>query len=144
MEEFYRNKTIFLTGGTGFLGSMVVEKLLRSFPDITKLYLLARKKQTINFMERSKEYFKYPVFERMISMNPNYYKKVCWIEGDLTMPRLNLSNEDMQVIKTVDIVIHLGASIKMKNPLREMIKNNLFGTAELLKICSDNTNIKVI
>ncbi|XP_017780660.1 PREDICTED: fatty acyl-CoA reductase 1-like isoform X2 [Nicrophorus vespilloides] len=142
MEEFYRNKTIFVTGSTGFLGSMLVEKLLRSFPDISKLYMLARMKGTMNLIERSEEYFKDPVFERMIALNPNYYEKVSWIEGDLTMPRLNLSEDDMAIIKTVDIVIHLGASIKMKNPLHEMIKNNLFGTAELLKICLDNKNIK--
>lgn len=142
MEQFYRKKSILVTGCTGFLGSVLVEKFLRSFPDISKLYLLARKKGTKDLIERSKEYFEDPIFERMIALNPNYYEKVCWIEGDLTMPQLNLSNDDMQMIKTVDIVIHLGASIKMKNPLHEMVKNNLFGTAELLKICLDNKNIK--
>lgn len=29
MQDFYRNKTIFLTGGTGFLGQIFIEKLLR-------------------------------------------------------------------------------------------------------------------
>lgn len=29
MRDFYRGKTIFLTGGTGFLGQIYVEKLLR-------------------------------------------------------------------------------------------------------------------
>ncbi len=29
MKSFYRDKTIFLTGGTGFLGQLFVEKLLR-------------------------------------------------------------------------------------------------------------------
>lgn len=29
MRNFYRGKTIFLTGGTGFLGQLWVEKLLR-------------------------------------------------------------------------------------------------------------------
>lgn len=29
MKDFYRNKTVFLTGGTGFLGQLYVEKLLR-------------------------------------------------------------------------------------------------------------------
>lgn len=27
--EFYRNKCIFLTGGSGFIGKLLVEKLLR-------------------------------------------------------------------------------------------------------------------
>lgn len=29
MKDFYRGKVIFLTGGTGFLGQIYVEKLLR-------------------------------------------------------------------------------------------------------------------
>lgn len=29
MNRFYCNKTIFITGGTGFLGQLFIEKLLR-------------------------------------------------------------------------------------------------------------------
>lgn len=29
MKDFYRGKTIFLTGGTGFIGLIMLEKLLR-------------------------------------------------------------------------------------------------------------------
>lgn len=29
MQMFYHNKTIFLTGATGFLGQLYIEKLLR-------------------------------------------------------------------------------------------------------------------
>ena len=34
--------SIFLTGGTGFVGKVIVEKLLRSCPSISRLYLLVR------------------------------------------------------------------------------------------------------
>lgn len=29
MKRFYRDKTVFITGGTGFLGQLFIEKLLR-------------------------------------------------------------------------------------------------------------------
>lgn len=32
--EFYKGKNVFLTGGTGFLGITLIEKLLRSCPDV--------------------------------------------------------------------------------------------------------------
>jgi len=43
--EFYRNKNIFLTGGTGFLGLAIIDKLLRSVPDVGDIYLLVRSKK---------------------------------------------------------------------------------------------------
>lgn len=38
-------KTIFITGGSGFLGKVLIEKLLRKSPDIEKIYLLLRPKK---------------------------------------------------------------------------------------------------
>ena len=29
IETFYRDKTVFITGGTGFIGKIIIEKLLR-------------------------------------------------------------------------------------------------------------------
>ncbi|MDQ3636918.1 MAG: SDR family oxidoreductase, partial [Actinomycetota bacterium] len=42
LAEAYRDKTILLTGGTGFLGTALVEKILRSVPDLGRLYLVVR------------------------------------------------------------------------------------------------------
>ena len=39
LTEFYRDKTILLTGSTGFLGKVVLEKLLRSLPIVKTIYL---------------------------------------------------------------------------------------------------------
>lgn len=44
MQQFYQNKTIFLTGGTGFLGQIIMEKLLRSC-QIDTIYVLIRSKK---------------------------------------------------------------------------------------------------
>jgi FlaA1/EpsC-like NDP-sugar epimerase len=32
--EFYKGKTVLLTGCTGFLGKIILEKFLRSCPDV--------------------------------------------------------------------------------------------------------------
>lgn len=36
--EFYRHKNIFITGGTGFLGIAMIEKLLRTTPDVIMIF----------------------------------------------------------------------------------------------------------
>ncbi|VAH96080.1 unnamed protein product [Triticum turgidum subsp. durum] len=38
----FRGKTILVTGSTGFLGKLMIEKILRVQPDVKKLYLLVR------------------------------------------------------------------------------------------------------
>lgn len=42
IAEFYQDKCIFITGATGFMGKVLVEKLLRSCPGIDRVYLLLR------------------------------------------------------------------------------------------------------
>jgi hypothetical protein len=41
-EVFWTNKNVFITGPLGFLGKLIVEKILRCFPQVSTLYLLVR------------------------------------------------------------------------------------------------------
>jgi fatty acyl-CoA reductase len=61
IEEFYKEQTIFLTGGTGFLGKILIEKLLRQCWDLNKIYVLLRPKKGKSSKERFKEFFEYAV-----------------------------------------------------------------------------------
>lgn len=42
IPEFYNDQSVFITGATGFMGKVLVEKLLRSCPGIDRVYLLLR------------------------------------------------------------------------------------------------------
>ena len=55
IQKFFTGKSVFLTGSTGFLGSVLVEKLLRGCPEIKKIYLLIRKKKGVDVEERFKK-----------------------------------------------------------------------------------------
>lgn len=45
IQEFLRGARVLLTGGTGFMGKMVLEKLLRSIPHLDHVYLIIRPKK---------------------------------------------------------------------------------------------------
>jgi len=53
--EFYRGKSIFITGATGFLGKALIEKLLRSCYHLNKIYVLVRGKKGKTPMQRADE-----------------------------------------------------------------------------------------
>lgn len=52
IQEFYRSSSVFLTGGTGFVGKLLIEKLSRSIPQIDHIYLLIRPKREKSAPER--------------------------------------------------------------------------------------------
>lgn len=52
VQEFFRDATVFMTGGTGFMGKMLIEKLSRSCPHIKHIYLLIRNKKGKDVSER--------------------------------------------------------------------------------------------
>ena len=45
IAEYFKGKSIFLTGATGFVGKVLIEKLLRSCQDLKKIYILIRTKK---------------------------------------------------------------------------------------------------
>lgn len=52
IRKFYDGAEIFITGGSGFIGKVLVEKLLRSCPRIKTIYLLMRPKKGMTTEER--------------------------------------------------------------------------------------------
>ena len=52
VPELFRHKDVFITGASGFLGRVLVEKLLRSCPDVGTLYLLLRPKKGVAPVDR--------------------------------------------------------------------------------------------
>lgn len=55
IKGFYAGKNVLLSGCTGFLGKVILEKLLRSCPDIGQIYILLRAKRHKKPLERIKD-----------------------------------------------------------------------------------------
>lgn len=55
IADFYAGRTLFLTGATGFMGKVLLEKLLRSCPAIHRIYVLIRPKRGCSVPSRLSE-----------------------------------------------------------------------------------------
>lgn len=61
IQEFYKDSTVFITGATGYLGKLILEKLLRCCPDLKHIYVLLREKKGKDREKRFQEIFDVPV-----------------------------------------------------------------------------------
>ncbi|KAJ8874985.1 hypothetical protein PR048_022875 [Dryococelus australis] len=54
IQDFYQDTGVFITGGTGTLGKLTIEKILRSCPGVKRGYVLIRSKEGLSVEERKK------------------------------------------------------------------------------------------
>lgn len=66
------------------------------------------------------------------------------IEGELDNNGLNLSVEDRELIKDSHIVFHGAATVRFDDKLRFAVNINVRGTKEILLLCRQMPNLKVI
>ncbi|KAI8430980.1 hypothetical protein MSG28_001074 [Choristoneura fumiferana] len=45
IRDFYKGRSVLVTGGTGFMGKVLIEKLLYTIPDIGNIYVVMRSKK---------------------------------------------------------------------------------------------------
>ena len=118
MENF-EQKNILVTGGAGFIGSALVNKLVEQGYNVIVIDNLSNGRRE-NFSSKAK-----------------FYK------ADVRDPNISTIFQD----ENIEVVFHLAAQpiveIAYDNPL-ETIETNIMGTANILEICRGNKGIKSI
>ncbi|XP_064634535.1 fatty acyl-CoA reductase 1-like isoform X2 [Lineus longissimus] len=143
--EYYEDKTLFITGATGFIGKVLIEKLLRCCPGIRCIYLLLRPKKGKCVQERLTDMLNFRLFDRLKDEKPECFKKLIAIKGDVLETNLGISQADIQTLcSEVNVVFHSAATVKFDDSLRVSAEMNLLGVRKILKLCHQMTNLDVL
>jgi FlaA1/EpsC-like NDP-sugar epimerase len=48
VRDYYNGKAILMTGGTGYIGKIIIEKMIRCLPQIKRIYVMVRSKKEMS------------------------------------------------------------------------------------------------
>ncbi|NXT77888.1 FACR1 reductase, partial [Zapornia atra] len=143
VSAYYNGKTVLITGATGFMGKVLVEKLLRSSPEVKAVYILVRPKAGQSMQERVANMLKCKVFDRVREDCPNFHEKIKPINAELTQPKLAISAADEEELLTrVNVVFHCAATVRFDEPLKHALQLNAMGTQRLLELARQMQNLE--
>ena len=139
IAESLAGKRIAITGATGFVGTALVERLLRAVPDC-ELVLLVRPGRRSSAAERvRKELLKNDAFDLLRKnlkdtaedFDSMCARRIVTIAGDVSTDGLGLSPEDTQILASCDVVIHSAAAVSFDSPLDSAVEINLLGPTRI-------------
>ncbi|XP_019085484.1 PREDICTED: probable fatty acyl-CoA reductase 5 [Camelina sativa] len=139
--QFLRNKTILVTGATGFLAKVFVEKILRVQPNVKKLYLLVRASDNEAATKRLRtEAFEKDLFKVLREnlgdekLNRLLYEKIVPIPGDIATDHLDINDSDLRerMQKEIDIVVNVAATTNFDERYDVGLGINTFGALNVL------------
>ncbi|XP_046616988.1 fatty acyl-CoA reductase 1-like [Neodiprion virginianus] len=145
IAEWYRGRSIFITGATGFVGKVLVEKLLRSCPDIGTIFLLIRDKKDTSSRDRVEQLLSTRLFDEIRTAQASPRDRLVAIPGDVGVPGLGITDEDRRLLQeTVSVVFHVAATVRFTEPLRKAVAINIEGTKAVLQLSQGMKNLHAI
>ncbi|GAB5573646.1 fatty acyl-CoA reductase 2 [Prionailurus iriomotensis] len=137
IAAFYGGKSILITGATGFMGKVLMEKLFRTSPDLKVIYILVRTKAGQTTQQRVFQILNSKLFEKVKEVCPNVHEKIRAIYADLNQNDFAISKEDMQeLLSCTNIIFHCAATVRFDDPLRHAVQLNVTATQQLLLMAS--------
>lgn len=147
-----KGKQILITGTTGFLGKVLLEKLMRSVPDIGGIHLLIRanrkhrsaRDRFLNEIACSSVFETQKLageeaFERFID------EKVTCITGEITQPLFGQSRQQFEVLADhIDVIINSAASVNFREELDKALTINTLCLRNLVEFARAAGDIPVL
>ncbi|KAI3523286.1 hypothetical protein L1887_01346 [Cichorium endivia] len=149
--NFLENKVVLITGATGFLAKIFVEKILRVQPNVKKLYLLIRAPDAESALQRfnteavAKDLFKLLKEKYGANLQNFLTEKVTPVAGDITYEDMGIQdcNLKVEMWRDVDVVVNVAASTNFDERYDVALTLNTLGAKYVLNFAKKCVNIKL-
>src|SRR5271167_1645393 len=131
-----RAKRFFITGATGFLGTALVERILRCIPEAEITVLVRPGRRADAAARLAREVIKNDCFDRLRTELGDGFadelaRRVRAVPGDVSRDGLGLDDEGRAALAASDVVIHSAATVSFDAPLTQAVEINLLGPARV-------------
>ncbi|XP_049289203.1 fatty acyl-CoA reductase wat-like [Anopheles funestus] len=146
--DFYRNATILVTGGTGFLGKVLLEKILRCL-NVRKVFLAIRSKDGRKPTERLQDLLKDAIFDRLrlTTSIDQLLERIDAVEISLEADDSGLGidgSKEALLLQETDVVFNVLASVKFNESIKNAIDTNVGGTRRILQLARRMHRLKAL
>jgi len=150
--EQLRGKHVLVTGTTGFLGKVVLEKLIRAVPDIGGIHLLIRANKRHSdargrFLD---EIATSSVFDRLRQENGEAFEtfleeRLHCVTGEVTQPDFGLQPDAFRKLAGgIDAVINSAASVNFREELDKALSINTQCLQNVARLANQNPTLAVV
>ena len=127
---------ILVTGATGFLGTALVERLLRSVPDCSVVVLVRPGRRATAAARVQREILRNECFDRLRAELGDGFdemaeRRLVALAGDVSTDGLGLDDEGRRLLATCDVVVHCAATVAFDAPLDTTVEVNLLGPSRI-------------
>jgi HAD superfamily hydrolase (TIGR01490 family) len=146
--EALAGKRIAVTGATGFLGTALVERLLRSAPGCEVVVLIRPGRR--GAAERARrEVLRNDCFDRLRRelghrFDAEIDRRLLVVAGDVGQDGLGLSEADRETFASCDVVIHSAAAVSFESPLDAAVEVNLLGPSRVAAVLRPATHLVAV
>ncbi|KAK9126680.1 hypothetical protein Scep_015526 [Stephania cephalantha] len=138
--EFLKKRSILITGSTGFLGKLFVEKVLRVQPEVKRLYLLIRAADSQTAMQRLRdEVIGNELFKNLREMHGTgfeafLFERMIPVAGNIARENLGIADSKMmeEMWREVTVVVNLAAITNFSARYNVALSINTLGAKHVL------------
>ncbi|MGH9091571.1 MAG: SDR family oxidoreductase, partial [Acidimicrobiales bacterium] len=134
--EQLAGRRFFVTGATGFLGTALVERILRRLPDAEVVVLVRPGRRAGAAQRATREILRNDCFDRLREEHGDRFDRavaarLTAVAGDVGRDGLGLDDDGRRLLAASDVVVHSAATVSFDAPLDQAVEINLLGPSRV-------------